>query len=1596
MFLDPAPVFSLVPNFSSPFSPIPQVTPLAVAGAAGIDTLPNTTLKYAVPLVGTPAAGQPAALPAVTEAFDVPIFPTPTPEAGAPADLPTLTKAFSIPLPATPVKAAGAPADLPTLTAAFDVPLPATPTAEAGSATALPTLTEFRTIPTAPTPTAVAGVNDLDAVVGGSALTEAFDIPGGKKPLGITTDGTDFYLLLEASTADEIHKVSATGTAITAFGTNGVAKVTRNGEDKTLAAAITVLSGNVYVSESTWRGESGGGHSLLKFDATTGAESDITTGDNSCAQPNFRLFSGIHVDGTRLQGIVDWGGEIVKFTTDCTEVSANFLDNFASAKALALGTGSFSFFFTSEGEKIVKRNSSDGSTTGVSWTLTDKIIEGLVYSGAVLYLADADLKKVYKASIPHGQTVTTNPRGIAYDGVNLFILVDASPNDKILVIDPTSSTAPIIRSLDAPSGSTDAITYAQGFLYIAQDSGCCDREILKVDPNLGNVAATLTLDNPIFSELGGLGFNGTDLVGFPKQQFYTDFWTISRTDGAAETVSVNFDEGSDSGYHAATYRESTNRAYGALNNAIYEFTSTGEERQVLTLASGTDVEGMTFVGPNMFIVDDSTDKIYKGSIPTGITVTQDPLALAAKGTTTLYILVDATPKDKILVWDIATASTTATYDAPNDKGEGLTYLGTSLYYSSKVGFDSATIHELNPSTGAVIKTITPQRQFGFDFFDKLTALANDGTNVVVDTPQSFDPCLDVVNSTSGDHVKQLCDYDFNDGIEASRGLARDADGFYIAGKNADLVQLDPEGEESNSWSVTGATDIQGLAFSDSVLYIADKGTQKIYKTSVPSGIQVTTRPLALAVQGTTTMYVLVDATPVDKILVINLTSTTATSTDVANTLDAPDDGGEALTFLNGSLYYASNENFQTTIYKLNPSTGAELDSFNPQSQFGFDIGENVPGLGNDGTDLIISVQNPFEQCLHKISATNGNNEGLLCEFEFLKGISQARGVAVDPEGFIMAAKNDELVQFSSEGREVREYSNLKANGSDADIEGLAFVGTTLYFAHDAGASETSTVYKARVPSGIQITTNPLAVAYGTANGSTTTFILVDGVPLDKILLVDPDTGALRSSYDAPDNSGGGLTYLGTSVYYAGREENGSAAIYELNPSTGAEINSFVAGYQFGGESFSLPRGLANDGNELVLSLAGEFCYLRYDPSTGNNQGEICPDNFSQGVSNDQRGIAFASDGTLFSASGDELNQAVVSDSNAQEVLHWVVTPSLDIEGLMFIGGTIYVADDTANKIYKASQPTGITKKVQGLAHDENTGELFILVDGGRRDHIVVVDAVSGALLRDFAVPSRRAVGITVFDSSTTTLYVSAWRFDPNNFFNPYERFVYKLSPIDGSELQPRLDVFARPGVDMWTGLTNDGSSLILAPDRDEVLAVLDPGNGNVEKEIFLYNGPFVNGLGAIAFHESASDLLGVRGNLVSQFDDDGRFLQEFNTGLGTLKGAVVAGEVIYLADSDNDEIHASNIPRPAVIITTSPKGMATDGANLYLLARIHRRTACRRPAEETKGCASESGIMVLKQKTGPRKGAPDRCYHVTTPTASKSPSTTTAWWPMPG
>ena len=66
------------------------------------------------------------------------------------------------------------------------------------------------------------------------------------------------------------------------------------------------------------------------------------------------------------------------------------------------------------------------------------------------------------------------------------------------------------------------------------------------------------------------------------------------------------------------------------------------------------------------------------------------------------------------------------------------------------------------------------------------------------------------------------------------------------------------------------------------------------------------------------------------------------------------------------------------------------------------------------------------------------------------------------------------------------------------------------------------------------------------------------------------------------------------------------------------------------------------------------------------------------------------------------------------------------------------------------------------------------------------------------------------------------------------------------------------------------------------------------------------------------------------------------------------------------------------------------------LARIHRRRASGQCPEAARGCSCESGIMVLKQQSRPQNKEHPIDAHATIPTASVSPSTTTAWWPMLG
>ena len=1139
-------------------------------------------------------------------------------------------------------------------------------------------------------------------------------------------------------------------------------------------------------------------------------------------------------------------------------------------------------------------------------------IKGMTFIGANLFFADDDTNKIYKGSIPHGISITTDPLALAANGTTtLFVLVDGTPRDKIILVDP--ATGATTSSYDVPDDDGRALTYLGGSLYYASNLGSNYR-IHQLNPSTGAVLSTMNPQYPwgdIFDNLLGLGNDESDLILSTARD---DFWNqclemIASTNGQnqGQLCAGNESLGQAEGVAVAP----DGFILIAENDIIVQLGPEGNESARWSgLAGTTDIRGLAFVGRTLYIADDDTDKVYKTTVPSGVQVTTDPLALAygtANNTTTLFVLVDAVPRDVVLLVDPGDGSLAATYDAPDDEGEGLTYLGGSLYYASNKDNDRR-IYRLDPDTGAQLSNFSPQDQWGNNFDDRLLGLGNDGSDLILSHADPWDPCVEVIDSATGSNQGRLC-AEWQVGLTQANGVAVASDGFILLAKDDMIVQLSSEGMETARWqSLVSATDIQGLALVGSALYIADDDSNAVLKATVPSGIQVTTDPLGLAygtANSTTTLFILVDGTPLDKVLLVDPLDGT-----LDGSYDAPDNDGAGLTYLDGSLFYASNDDGNRRIYELGPDSGAQLGSFFPQDQWGNQIWSSLTALANDGSDLLIAVQDPFDRCLSRVASPNGASEGQFCP-PYDDALTSPTGLAVTAEGDVIEAKDGTLVHATAD-----ETYTVTYNTSLGDIQGLTFVGSNLYAADD----DDDTIYKTAVPSGIDITTSPRALAYGMANGTTTMFILVDATPRNMVLLVDSDTGALVDSYDAPDRRGQGVTYLGSSLYYAGQDQDGRAKIYELDPDTGAVLSTIFPKFNWGGEIWDEPRSLGNNGSDLLASFGNDNCIQRIDPFSGDNQGSMCPDFFGQGLDG-PRGLSVASDGTIFTARDMDIVQMVSMDPELEVVGRWSTAAAADIEGLVIVGDVLYIADDGADSVYKASQPTGITNEPLGLAYDG--AHLYILMEGALTDHIVVVDPADGAVIRDFEAPDRDSFSITYLDPS---LYVAVSR--PDEGFG-ISHVIERISPVDGSV----EDTLPLPP-DFWGeevgGLTNNGSSLIATQNRGAFALSIDPNSGGIDERIEFYNG-FFDGFGGLAFHEDSDDLFAVDGGVVYRFDEDGRLLDDRETSLSRVEGAVISGQVIYLAEGSSSTIHAAAIPAPPTVITTSPKGMATDGVNLYVV-----------------------------------------------------------------
>ena len=234
---------------------------------------------------------------------------------------------------------------------------------------------------------------------------------------------------------------------------------------------ITFLGGSIYLTTDLFQGQ---GEELYKLSATDGT-----------VQDNSRLFSrpytGLSNNGTDLLGITQDNFRVeVKDPDDASLNDQVFFFDPASPfrfvtgfQALAFNAtttqyialkGDEVFQFDEEGQLLSERT----LTSGI-----DKI-RGAVFFGSRLYMAEGDTNTIHRALIPQATiTITTDPLGMAQDtGGNLYVAVDATPSDRLMRLDPTSTSSPLDTSFGGAAGvdttqeDVDGVAFHNGQVYV--------------------------------------------------------------------------------------------------------------------------------------------------------------------------------------------------------------------------------------------------------------------------------------------------------------------------------------------------------------------------------------------------------------------------------------------------------------------------------------------------------------------------------------------------------------------------------------------------------------------------------------------------------------------------------------------------------------------------------------------------------------------------------------------------------------------------------------------------------------------------------------------------------------------------------------------------------------------------------------------------------------------------------------------------------------------------------------------------------------------------------------------------------------------------
>lgn len=1217
----------------------------------------------------------------------------------------------------------------------------------------------------------------------------------------------------------------------------------------------------------------------------------------------------------------------------------------------------------------------------------------------------------------------SNPRGIAFDGTDFWLISNGTGTDNLDQLVRVNSSGVVQQSVDGPSSNLEGVAYLSGTLYVLENlfryfdnvspNAEAQHRVFPVNPSSlpsGSEASWGAL-SPIISAPGWENFN--EVTGISADS--NSLWLANKWGGSFYNITADGEAVDDE----AIWTQSNNCCsdfdaiafnndflYTSDGSEVIQWKSDGSQVNTYTLSPDVgNVRGMTFgsgTTANILYLASDDEKIYETFVgesldspifPRGVAF----VAAASAGADSLFVVVDGSPTDFVVKVKISDGTNTTAFgggdgaaSAPNDRIEGITYLGSTLYLiSNQGGQGPPKLHKMGLS-GSVTQTIDLGNSA--NIWNDVAGITNDGTNLILFSKSNMNDAF-VIDPSDGASVEQKWGPPAS--INGARGLAYNSGRqTYFAAKNSNLVAFNSNfdsvvSEQVLAQSSPTAGNVQGLTFNVDTLYVAHEGNGsggRISSAFIGDSATQLVRGIAHSPSGSDggeSLWLLIDASPFDKLVKVN-TTTGALKTDFGDdvdsdgvkdgVVDAPTADATGLAFLNNFIYIVGNDQqgWETSpkIWKINPQTGVVVSTINLSGP-GMDFHDNVGSMTDNGTNLV--VYSEFFDFLMEINPDTSQRVGGE-KFPFTQAFG-ANGFAYHSgRDVFVAANGNTFVTLDSNLQEEISNSTLKVNGVNmtGSVLGMTFDQDILFVAEQVTSTGSRIVQGALVDT---VTDKPRALAYAptgsqllgvTGGGSIAEglFIVVNGEPYDYILKVNATTGALMTDFStdgihvAPNSNIEGITFLAGFLYLIGTNVEGQTFIWELKGTDGSTNNTLNINNEMHGQA----SGLTNDGTNLIVAPRDGNQY-RIFGTDGGFQGEkfIQGNNPNSLVQNGARGVAFRTLGSEIFAGRSQGGESEIGQTFQQGQELFVIrdfdvhgagnsgggSGISDIQGLTFgASNTLYIAHDGSGEIYTAAIPSDVTTSPLGLAHDAVENELYILLDGEGKasDHIIVIDAsivtTTPSIVRDFEVGTDNAFSVTFLDGE---LFVGM---EIHECCGSPQKIAV-LDPQDGSE-DRRFELHSMgsaPG-----GLTNDGENLIVVQSQSQGWSVeallLDPASGNEVGRQFFFderNHNFqLGGLNAIAYSQTLASFLPVdQADMVFKFDEEGRLKNEFDVGdvggTSSIQGAVAidalsGGTYLYMADdASSDRIVRALIPTPTVEISTDPFGMSAgaDGS-LYI------------------------------------------------------------------